>query len=98
MQRILLMLIPLMLAILAFRPEISTVITGKIVDQKGNPLPGVTVSIKGTNTTTTSAEDGSFSISVADENAVLVFSMVGFDQQELTIKGKTSLSVSLKVS
>jgi Ca-activated chloride channel family protein len=98
MQRILFMLIPLVLAILAFRPEISSVITGKIVDQKGNPLPGVTVSIKGTNTTTTSEEDGSFSITVADENAVLVFSMVGFDQQEIKIKGKTSLSVSLKVS
>jgi Ca-activated chloride channel family protein len=98
MQRILFMLIPLMLAILAFRPEISTVITGKIVDQKGNPLPGVTVSIKGTNITTTSAEDGGFSITVADENTVLVFSMVGFDQQEIKIKGKTSLSVSLKAS
>lgn len=98
MKRILFMLIPLLLAILAFRPFMSHVITGKIVDQKGNPLPGVSVSIKGTSTSTVSATDGSFSITVADDKAVLVFSSVGFEQQEIKLNGKTSITVSLKVS
>jgi Ca-activated chloride channel family protein len=96
MQRILFMLIPLMLAILAFRPVYSHVITGKVVDEKGNPLSGVTITIKGTNSATVTATDGSFSISVKDNNTVLVFSGVGYDSQEVKLTGKTILTISLK--
>ena len=91
MQRILFMLIPLVLAILAFRPDFAHVITGKVVDEKGNPVPGIIITIKGTNSSTITAVDGSFTISVADDKAVLVFSGVGYDSQEVKLKGKTCL-------
>ena len=98
MQRILFMLIPLVLSILAFRPDFAHVITGKVVDEKGNPVPGITITIKGTNSSTITAVDGSFTISVADDKAVLVFSGVGYDSQEVKLKGKTTLAISLKTS
>src|SRR5262245_37326200 len=98
MKRILFMLIPLVLAILAFRPVFSHIITGKVVDEKGNPLPGVTITIKGTNSSTVTATDGSFSISVKDDKAVLVISSVGFESQEVKLNGKNTVSISLKTS
>lgn len=98
MKRLLFMLIPLVLAILAFRPVFSHVITGKVVDEKGNPVPGVTITIKGTNSSTITATDGSFSISVKDDKAVLVFSSVGFESQEVKLNGKSILAISLKTS
>jgi Ca-activated chloride channel family protein len=98
MKRILFMLIPLMLAIMAFRPVFSHVITGKVLDEQGNPVPGVTIMIKGTNTSTLTAADGSFTITVKDDKAVLVFSGIGYTQQEIKIKGKTTISVNLKNS
>jgi Ca-activated chloride channel homolog len=98
MKRILFMLIPLVLAILAFRPVFSHVITGKVLDGQGNPMAGVTITVKGTNSSTISATDGSFSITVNDDKAVLVFSSIGFEQQEIKIKGKTTISVKLKAS
>ena len=98
MQRILFMLIPLMLAILAFRPDFSHIITGKVVDEKGNPLPGITITVKGTSSSTITALDGSFSISVANQKAVLVFSGVGYEPQEITLNGKSTLAISLKIS
>src|SRR5690242_14073870 len=98
MKRILFMIIPLILAILAFKPDLSHVITGKVVDEKGNPVPGITITVKGTNSSTITALDGSFTISVANDKAVLVFSGVGYDPQEIKLNGRTSLSISLKYS
>src|SRR6185436_13574976 len=90
MQRILFLLIPLVLVILAFRTDFSQVITGKVVDEKGNPLPGITITVKGTNSSTTTATDGSFTISVANDKAVLVISGIGYDMQEVKLNGKTT--------
>jgi Ca-activated chloride channel family protein len=98
MNRILFMLIPLVLAIMAFRPVFSHVITGKVLDEQGNPVAGVTIMVKGTTTSTVTATDGSFTITVKDDKAVLVFSGIGYTQQEIKIKGKTTISVNLKNS
>ncbi|OOG19762.1 hypothetical protein BWD42_07635 [Sphingobacterium sp. CZ-UAM] len=58
-------------------------ITGKVADLKGKPLQGVTVRIKGTQTTVTTNDAGEFSIPADNTNVVLVFSHVGFDSLEL---------------
>lgn len=58
-------------------------ITGSVSDESG-PLPGVTIVEKGTTNGTTSDFDGNFSISVSDEDAVLVFSYLGFITQEIS--------------
>ena len=52
-------------------------IRGRVVDANGNPLSGVTVSVRGTNTATQTSSDGTFSISAAQGNT-LVFTSVGF--------------------
>ena len=73
----------------------QNVITGKVTDSKdGSPAIGITVMVKGTNTATQTAADGTFKIS-APANATLVFSSVGFTLQEVITGGKSSIDVSL---
>jgi TonB-dependent starch-binding outer membrane protein SusC len=73
----------------------QTTVTGKVTDSKdGSPASGVTVTVKGTNTATTTATDGTFKISVP-ANAVLVFSSVGFTLQEVSTAGKSSINIAL---
>ncbi|SEW25781.1 TonB-linked outer membrane protein, SusC/RagA family [Chitinophaga sp. YR573] len=67
---------------------------GKVTDDKGQALPGVSVQIKGTSKGTSTAADGSFQIAVPDKDAVLVFSYVGYDKQELPA-GSKNLQVQL---
>src|SRR5678815_2416638 len=66
-------------------------ITGKITDDANKPLEGVTIQVKGTKTVTLSKKDGSFSITAPSANSVLVFTSVGFREQEVPINGKTQL-------
>ncbi|MGN6419632.1 MAG: TonB-dependent receptor [Pseudobacter sp.] len=72
-------------------------ITGTVRGAEGEPLPGVTISIKGQKKTVTSDEQGKFSID-APEGSVLVFSSVGFEPQEHKIKGTASVNIVLKKS
>jgi TonB-linked SusC/RagA family outer membrane protein len=70
-------------------------ITGTIKDEKGTALSGVTVTIKGTKTSTASDAEGKFTIT-APAQATLVFSHVGFVTHEVTLSGETSLNISLQ--
>jgi Ca-activated chloride channel family protein len=92
------MLIPVMICLLAFRPMDAITVKGKIMDENGSPLPGVTISVKSQQAATTSGNDGSFQINVPDENATLVFTYVGYESQEVKLKGKKEINVSLKAS
>src|SRR6266700_3589311 len=74
----------------------SMEITGRITNTEGKPLPGVTIQEKRTNNGTQSKEDGTFSIKVKDNNAVLLVSMVGYRIGEYPVKGKTVLNVTLE--
>ncbi|MCG2617304.1 von Willebrand factor type A domain-containing protein [Terrimonas sp. NA20] len=98
MQRIIFMLIPVMICLLAFRPMDAITVKGKIMDENGSPLPGVTISVKSQQTATTSGNDGSFQINVPDENATLVFTYVGYETQEVKLKGKKEITINLKAS
>lgn len=60
-------------------------ITGKIVDSQNSPLPGVNITIKGTTIGTVSDVNGEFSLSVAADNATLVFSFIGFNTEEVKV-------------
>lgn len=70
-------------------------VNGKVVDEKGTPLNAVSIVEKGTNNATSSKADGSFSITVANENSVLVISHVGYNQMELAVKGSQTLLIKL---
>jgi TonB-linked SusC/RagA family outer membrane protein len=73
-------------------------ITGKVTDNNGQPLAGVTITAKGTQRNAMTNDDGSFSIEVPDGTNVLIFSYAGMQTQEVTIGNSTTLSVQLKPS
>lgn len=68
---------------------------GQITDAQKQPLPGVSVVIKGTTTGISSDIDGKYSIS-ADANATLVFSFVGMKTIEMPVKGRTTIDVMMQ--
>jgi len=73
-------------------------VTGKVLDEKGAGLPGVSVVIKGTQSGTTTDTDGQFQLEVGDDlapRAVLVFSFVGFKTQEIVLGNQTALTINL---
>jgi TonB-linked SusC/RagA family outer membrane protein len=72
-------------------------ITGKVVDEKNLPLPGATVTIKGTNTRTVTDGNGTFIIDAPD-NAVLVVSYIGYADKEVTVKGTDPITIALELS
>lgn len=69
-------------------------VTGKVTDASGNPLPGISVTIKGTSSGTTTLDDGTFKLTVP-ESAVLVISGVGFEQSEMSVRNRTVFDVQL---
>lgn len=71
-------------------------VTGKVTDEKGGGLPGVSVVVKGSNQGTTTDGSGNFRVTVANANAVLVFSFVGYRKQEVVVGNQTSISLSLE--
>jgi TonB-linked SusC/RagA family outer membrane protein len=69
-------------------------VKGKVFDHQGQPLPGVNVILKGTTQGTTTAADGTYSVS-AGRGDVLVLSYLGFRSQEVTLGGQSILDVTL---
>jgi TonB-linked SusC/RagA family outer membrane protein len=70
-------------------------VSGKVLDDTGQPLPGVTVIIKGTSQGTVTNADGEFSFSSVPENAILVFSFVGMISQEIEVGSQTTVNVTM---
>ncbi|RFM29031.1 TonB-dependent receptor [Deminuibacter soli] len=71
-------------------------VTGKITDEKGQPMQGATVALKNTANSTSAQKDGTFSIKLPDGNGVLVFSSVGFALQEVPVNNTAEINVTLK--
>ncbi|SHM59413.1 TonB-linked outer membrane protein, SusC/RagA family [Mucilaginibacter sp. OK098] len=69
-------------------------VTGVVKDTDGQPMPAVTVTIKGTTDAVSTSVDGKFSIN-APTNGVLAFSFIGYTTKEVGINGKTSFDVVL---
>ncbi|HEY6083093.1 MAG TPA: carboxypeptidase-like regulatory domain-containing protein, partial [Chitinophagaceae bacterium] len=72
-------------------------VTGKVTDQTGSPLPGLTVQVKGTNTGTATDAAGTFRLS-APPNATLVIRGVGYTPQELALDQRSTLNVIMESS
>ena len=70
-------------------------VTGTIVDENDQPLPGATVMVLGTNQGTTASFDGEFEITVPSGADTLVFSYIGYITQEIVLNGQTTLSIKL---
>ena len=71
-------------------------ISGVIVDENGEPLPGVTVMVKGTTNGTITDFDGNYSISDVRADATLAFSFVGMVPQEISAAGKRAINITMK--
>jgi hypothetical protein len=70
-------------------------ISGKVTDSSGQPLPGVSVVVKGTTQGTISDADGNYSLSNIPSDGILVFSFVGMKAQEILVAGKLQINVIL---
>jgi hypothetical protein len=71
-------------------------VTGTVISSGDKSLiPGVNVVEKGTSNGTVTREDGSFSLAVTDDNAILIFSYVGYTLQEVSLNGRDNLECLL---
>ncbi|MGB3007713.1 MAG: von Willebrand factor type A domain-containing protein [Chitinophagaceae bacterium] len=98
MKKIIILLAPVLLFMLAFRPVKSIIVSGTVTDESGNPLMTVSVQIKGTKLGTTTAFDGAYKITVPNSNAILVFSSVGYEMKEVKVNGQSKINVTLKTA
>ncbi|WP_343701290.1 TonB-dependent receptor [Chitinophaga sp.] len=73
-------------------------VKGTVKDAEGNPIPGVTIQVKGTTQGTVSQPDGTYTLEVQDANATLLFSFIGYEPQEIPLEGRTTLDVTLATS
>jgi TonB-linked SusC/RagA family outer membrane protein len=72
-------------------------ISGKVTDESGLPLPGVTIVVKGTINGTVTNVDGNYTITNIPEGAILQFSFVGMLSQEIVVDNQTTISVTMQV-
>ena len=70
-------------------------VTGKVLDEGGLPLPGVSVVVKGTTSGTVTGIDGDFSLANVSNNATLVFSFVGMKPQEIFVGNQTAINITM---
>ncbi|HVU94895.1 MAG TPA: SusC/RagA family TonB-linked outer membrane protein [Puia sp.] len=97
-QRLLARLVSFMLLCVIFTQTAfsqTKTITGKILDDKGAPLQGATVTVKGTKQGASTGADGSFTINVPQSANTLTISSVGFANQDVSIASSTTVSVAL---
>jgi TonB-linked SusC/RagA family outer membrane protein len=71
-------------------------IVGKVTDASGAPLPGVSIRLKGASQGTMSDKDGQYTITVPDQQSVLIFSFVGYDTIEVQVGSQNTLNVVLQ--
>ncbi len=80
------------------RPE--TIVTGKITDEAGSGVPGVSVTVKGTSIGAASNVNGNYNIALPDNinDPVLLFSYIGYINQEIAVDGRRTINVVLQRS
>lgn len=71
-------------------------VTGTVLDESNmEPLPGVSILIQGTNQGTATDLDGRYSLEVPSEDAVLIFTFIGYERQEIAIQGRSEIDVHM---
>jgi TonB-linked SusC/RagA family outer membrane protein len=79
----------------SLQPQQKITVTGKVIDKFGDPIPGVSVYIKGTTTGTITSVDGNYSLTVNSTDDVIVFSFIGYIEQDITVGNRTTINVTL---
>ncbi|WP_353196199.1 TonB-dependent receptor [Parapedobacter defluvii] len=80
------------------RHRLQQSVTGRVLNTAGMPLEGVTVRIKGASTTTQTDHRGRFSIPIVEDDIILVFRMLGFEQKEVKGRSDAALQVTMTES
>ena len=75
-------------------PVFAQTITGKVTASDGQPLPGVSILVKGTTSGSTTDASGKYSLS-AGKNGTLVFSFIGYKTQEVAIENRSVVDIAL---
>lgn len=85
-------------AVLLFSGQLlaQKTITGKVTDEKGDPIPNASVMVKGSTTGTVTSNDGMFSITLPANAKTLVFSSVNMGTEEVSVGSQTNINISLK--
>ncbi|MFD2934241.1 SusC/RagA family TonB-linked outer membrane protein [Spirosoma flavum] len=71
-------------------------VSGLVLDEKGSPLTGVNIQIRGTTRGTTSDARGAYRIEVPNGSTILVFSYIGYKKQEITVNNQSVINVSME--
>ena len=96
MRKVLLLFLLLAIGVGLAQAQQRTV-TGVVTDASdGSPLPLANVQIKGTSSGTITDNDGRFSLQISGDGVVLVFFYTGYETQEISVAGQTTLNVALK--
>jgi TonB-linked SusC/RagA family outer membrane protein len=99
MKKLSVLLVFLLFAGLQVASAQQRTVTGKVIKSIDNtPLPGVTVVVKGTTTGALTGADGSYSITVPNDQAVLQFSFIGFNSMEAVVGTQVTVDISLDES
>jgi hypothetical protein len=69
-------------------------VSGKVTDPTGESVPGVNILEKGTNNGTVTNMDGDYEFTVSSSDAILVFSFIGFETQEVAVGGRSQIDVA----
>lgn len=94
-RRVQLTLVLLLAAFLQLGLAQQATVTGKVVNERGEPLSGATVQVKGNASGVSTNDQGVYTITVPNTNASLVVSYIGLSTQEIELKGRRSLEVKL---
>ena len=78
--------------------SVSKSVTGTVTDETDKPLPGVSIKVKGTGTGTVTDINGKYSITIPNEGTTLVFSYIGYLQQEVIVNSQTVVNIQLKAA
>ncbi len=94
-KRLLLVLFTLLAGNMLLFAQVKRTISGVVNDNAGKPVPSATVSVKGTSKSVVTDQDGRYSITVDNNNAVLVVSSVSFSTREIIVQSSNSLNAVL---
>lgn len=98
MKRFILLIMPVVLIFLAFRPVKYHTVTGTITDEKGSPVSFASVNIKGTKAGASADSKGAYKIVAPSSGATLIFSGIGYETAEVNISGRSVVNVTLKTA
>ena len=76
----------------------SSVVTGLVIDEKKEGMPGVTVKIDGMSSGTTTNLDGKYSINIENDSVRLIFSFIGYRDQAVDVNGQSNIDIQLQLA